>query len=533
MVWDRGTGVRILKRDTHPSARQSRPDVAAFLARSRVPEFDTQTLPEPQLIFARHLRMVDPKTGLALYGPYDADEPGRRAQIRLGIIGTGETIDLLRRWIDQSRGKVIPIRRVKQRGKMELRYMDPTVYPPFPGFGEVFRCDFSLNDSLVATLRDLDIEELRRIPYFESRVTRLVEMLVERMRVLNDKPAPPDVIVCAMPTVIRDLCTIASRHKRRPVSHTRAPQPSIQPDLFANPEDSVAEDEPEEVSIFHHGLKARAMEVGIPTQLIWQSTLEGMGEDDATRAWNFWTGVYYKAGNIPWRVEGLQAGTCYVGIAFYVDKRDRSYRSCMAQAFSDQGDGFVMRSDPFKWDELGSPHLTEEMAADLISRVLAEYERHLQHPPGRVVVHKWSRYWPDELAGFLRGIGTRVHSYDLVAFGDRGIRFFRTGENPVLRGTLVTIAKDNAVLYTRGYVPFLGEYSGMRVPRPLEIVEHHGSTSMTTVAAEILALTKMDWNSSAFSGKAPITTAFSEDVGHILAELPEHVTPKTTYRYYM
>jgi len=512
----------------------SRPDAASILARARVPEFETIHLPEPQLVFAKHRRMVDPKTGLGLYGPFDAEDPGRRTQIRLGVIGTGETIDLVRKWVDHSRGKVIPLRRVRVRGKLELRYMDPTVYPPFPGFGEVFGCDFTISDSLVTTLRELDVEELRRIQFFEARVTRLVDMLVERIRVLSDKPTPPDVIICAMPTTIRDLCTVASRHRRRPQVRTKPQQPAVQADLFGGGGgESPQEELPEEVSIFHHGLKARAMEVGIPTQLVWQNTLEGMGEDDATRAWNFWTGVYYKAGNIPWRVEGLQAGTCYVGLAFYVDKRDRSYRSCMAQAFSDQGEGFVMRSEPFKWTELGSPHLTEEMAADLISRVLAEYERHLQHPPGRVVVHKWSRYWEAEQRGFVRGIGTRVHSYDLVAFGDRGIRFFRTGENPVLRGTLVTLARGNAVLYTRGYVSFLGEYSGMRVPRPLEIVEHHGSASLTQVAAEILALTKMDWNSSTFSGKEPITTAFSEDVGHILAELPAGAIPRTTYRFYM
>ena len=62
---------------------------------------------------------------------------------------------------------------------------------------------------------------------------------------------------------------------------------------------------------------------GIPVQLAWQVTLEGgpTVEDDATRAWNFWTGVYYKSGGVPWRVTGLERGTCYVGVAFYRDKR--------------------------------------------------------------------------------------------------------------------------------------------------------------------------------------------------------------------
>jgi hypothetical protein len=75
--------------------------------------------------------------------------------------------------------------------------------------------------------------------------------------------------------------------------------------------------------------------------------------------------------------------------------------------------------------------------------------------------------------------------------------------------------------------------SALRVLRPLEIVEHFGSAAMLQLAGEIMALTKMDWNSAMFAGKEPITTAFSEDVGHILAELPPGVEPRPQYRFYM
>jgi hypothetical protein len=73
----------------------------------------------------------------------------------------------------------------------------------------------------------------------------------------------------------------------------------------------------------------------------------------------------------------------------------------------------------------------------------------------------------------------------------------------------------------------------MRVPRPLEILEHHGSASMTQVAQEILALTKLDWNTTMFAGKEPITTAFAWEVGQILSELPPNAEPKRSYRFYM
>ena len=56
---------------------------------------------EPALIFAHDMRHVDPKAGLASFGPYswlpDRRHPGR---IRLGIIGTAQTIAAVRSWDD-------------------------------------------------------------------------------------------------------------------------------------------------------------------------------------------------------------------------------------------------------------------------------------------------------------------------------------------------------------------------------------------------------------------------------------------------
>jgi hypothetical protein len=275
------------------------------------------------------------------------------------------------------------------------------------------------------------------------------------------------------------------------------------------------------------------MQLGIPTQLLWEGSLRGINvQDDATLAWNFWTAMYYKCGNTPWRAHTVTRGTCFVGIAFFVDRARRAYRSAMAQAFSDHGEGIVLRGEPFEWESLKSPHLTEKLAADLMRQVLVEYERHLNQRPARVVIHKWSRYWPDERAGFDEALKEIPHT-DYVALGSRDLRFFRTGEHPPLRGTMITIESGNALLYTRGYIPFVGAHLGPRVPRPIEIVEHVGATSLTQICTELLTLTKLDWNTIDFGGKEPITTAFSKDVGNILAELPPGSVPRTLYRFYM
>jgi hypothetical protein len=279
------------------------------------------------------------------------------------------------------------------------------------------------------------------------------------------------------------------------------------------------------------------MHVGLPTQLLWEGTLDGVGvEDDATIAWNVWSGIYYKGRNELWRLTGLAANACFVGISFYKDRKDERLRSCVAQAFSDRGEGLVLRSEPFPWqNEMEkTPHLERRMASEMLTRVLNAYRDHLHVQPSRVVIHKWQRYWPEEQAGFEDALETAgVHSHDFVAFGSRGLRFFRAGQEPVVRGTYIALGPAEGLLFTRGYVPFLRRYPGMRVPRPLEIIEHHGSGSMTEIAREILALTKLDWNTTMFAGKEPITTAFAEDVGRILSEMPHNVQAKPSYRFYM
>ncbi len=535
---------------TTAAGRAPVPDAAAILGAFREPEFETAFVPEPLLLFGRNQELVDPRVGLGVYGPFDVGQPVQR-HIRVGVIGTGPLIDRTRAWLDQCAGRVLPVRRTRERGELKVKRMDPRVVPTFPGIGEVFEADFTIPAGLTVALTPAELADVdREGSYFEQRVTRLIDLLVGKLRVLSEKSAPPHVVVIALPTAVRARCTAPTKHRRRP-KHLRRQAEALKADLerdaavgqtalFDLPEAlgvNLEEALADEQTIFHDGLKARAMAaVDFPTQLLWEGTLDGVGvEDDATRAWNFWTGLYYKAGNEPWRIARLAPGSCFVGLGFYRERRDATLRACLAQTFSDAGEGIVLRSEAFKWEGSRTPHLPRELARAFMEQVLAAYKAHWDQHPRRVVIHKRQRYTPDERAGFEEAFAAAgVHTHDLVAFGDRGLRFFRTGKEPPLRGTLVTLGPGNALLYTRGYVPFHGEYTGMRVPRPLEIVEHLGAAPLRQVAEEILALTKMDWNSTTFAGREPITTAFAEDVGHILAEVAPGLTdPKRLYRFYM
>jgi hypothetical protein len=263
-------------------------------------------------------------------------------------------------------------------------------------------------------------------------------------------------------------------------------------------------------------IKAEAMEFGIPTQLVWPHTF----------------------GAAPWRLDEVEPGTCYVGVSFYRDNGEKSptLRTTMAQAFTAAGDGYVLRGSTFEWDstEYGpSPHLDSSNASALMRGVLELYQRQNRGAlPSRIVVHKSSRYWDEELAGF-REACTTVPRTDFVALGRRGIQFYRPGIYPPLRGTFVRLSDDDLLLYTVGYIPYLRTYPGARVPQPIGIIEHHGDSAWDVVLKEIIGLTKMNWNTADFACSEPITLAFSHRVGQILAELPAPLSPRQEYRFYM
>jgi hypothetical protein len=420
----------------------------------------------------------------------------------------------------------------------------------FPGIRAVFDTDFVLSDQHIETLTSTEVDEVRHnFDLYEPRVTRMGEILGRRLAVLADKQTVPDVVLVALPSDLRKVCTVPSKHKRRgkqPRTLSAILRASLEKDaavgqmnlldVAAANHIPVDEGDHENV-VLHSALKIHGMRSNLPTQLLWEGTLDGIGvEDDATCAWNICSGIYYKANNELWRLTGLTANSCFVGLSFYKDRRDDNLRCCVAQAFSDRGEGLVIRSEPFAWrnDHEKTPHLTREMAAAVLRSVLDAYYAHLHVHPSRVVIHKWQRFWPDERAGFEDALkGAKVHSHDFVSFGSRGVRFYRAGSEPIVRGTYVPLGDGEGLLYTRGYVPFLRTYPGMRVPRPLEILEHHGSASMTQIGQEILALTKLDWNTTMFAGKEPITTAFASEVGQILSEFPPNIEPKRQYRFYM
>jgi len=275
---------------------------------------------------------------------------------------------------------------------------------------------------------------------------------------------------------------------------------------------------------------------------------DGTGlQERATRAWNLCTALYYKADGVPWRSLSLDRDTCFVGISFYVARETKNrltIRSSVAQAFDCLGQGLVLRGDPFEWNDEqhgSSPHLTKEDASELIAMTLKQYLNVRGTPPRRVVIHKSSRFWGadhgehNELEGFREGIEEAFPrcEFDLVTLSRGGVRLFREGMYPPVRGTYFRIEDDQHFLYTMGYIPFLETYPGSYVPEPWQIVEWHGGSGPKELLREVLELTKMNVNNCSYADGAPITLSFSRKVGEIMKHAPESDTVQTCYKFYM
>ena len=205
----------------------------------------------------------------------------------------------------------------------------------------------------------------------------------------------------------------------------------------------------------------------------------------------------------------------------------------VAQAFGSAVEPFALRGSNLPQDQRRDrqPYLTEAQAGELMEGVLGRYQDIAGMLPNRVVVHKTSQYQPEEEKGFRSVAETYVSVCDLIWMRNTAFRLVRKGFQEPWRGTLCTVGSDN-YLFTSGYVPWWDEYPGPHIPAPLEIGAC-GSTNIRERAGEIMALTKMNWNSSEGVGRYPITVSFARKVGVLMAELADNHVPNPSYRFYM
>lgn len=473
-------------------------------------------LDEPELEFGGSGRHIDPRLGLLKYGPLQSILGDR---ITLGVIGTAETVEGFERWMNRVKS-AIPGKSARQ----------PNLFPPFPGLGNdnPFRCPFEVSPTARRVLPVRDIGGIVAIANHSEAVEKAAELFSEQAAAMLESSDKPDVIIAALPF---DLIM------------------RVVNDTAELPDEDEFDDDDRPLD-FRDQLKAQTLHLQKPTQIVWPTLWDDHAriprklkktmrrvQDPATRAWNLLNALYYKAGRAPWRLPRPedQLKTSFVGIGFYRDLSGQRLLTATAQMFDERGKGLILRGGRARIDKGDRhPYLDRAEAYDLLRRSLKAFFDQHHHYPARLVMFKTSRFERGEADGFREALAEASVAYsDLVWVSESSpITMYREGDYPPLRGTMIGLGRE-AVLFTRGSVPIYRTYPGMRVPRPLLLRPCSNDSPVSDIARDVLALSKMSWNSTQFDGALPIPIRAAKQVGKVLKHVPVGQREATEYPYYM
>ncbi|CCG52120.1 Protein of unknown function [Flavobacterium indicum GPTSA100-9 = DSM 17447] len=511
-----------------------------------------ELLEEPLIEFADDFLCDDPKKGILTTGFYSLSNNTHNSEINYSIIGTKKQIEIYNEFVEKLKNPIesTSVFKIKnnnvtinsESGEISLfeddeilnenetpfEGINKKLNPDFPGFNEnsCFKCKFQNNPDNDIILKSNEIDNIlngdeklhnklfKIIDLFKTAYVELIE---------NNLTGTPDIIILIIgKELFEDFSSIQIGNK------------------WLN---------------FRRILKAEiiALDKNVPIQIILEDTLTGKKkslQDLSMIAWNYCIAQYYKTANCtPWTIKDIDSDTCYLGISFHkvTESDDNDLRSSIAQAFNKDGKGLIFTGKQFEWNsnktKVVAPHLKYDYAKELIINVLKQYVKINKHTPKRVVIHKTSDFWDsyineeyNEVDGIVQGIvevlGNDVE-YDLVTVKSSKIRVLRNGAYPSIRGTMLKISDEKAILYTSGYVPYFNTYPGAYVPVPLQI-ENIGETPIKEICKEVLALTKMNFNNADYFDSLPITLQFSMKVGEIIQYMPEDVdNPPNKYYFYM
>ena len=462
---------------------------------------------EPVLEFGHRETSYDIREGVLCFGPVDIGTARATTTVKLGFVGTPKTIAGFTDWM--------------QTCSLGVAGDDPlnrNFNPDFPGLDRSigFGCSFLTDPTWVSEIADSELKPLIEMP---GAILALADLFHQRINSLYElTSAKPNVVICLPPLEV---------------------QKRVKPRFFSDDDDEegAERDGPD----FHDYLKGLCLKTKSMVQMVWPRTYgtsaKGV-QDPATRAWNLFGALFYKAGGAPWKLlkPTGSVNTCYVGISFARREEGGYMHSSLTQIFNDKGEGTILRGGmAHKSEEDREVHLPKEAATELLEDAIQNYmSANDGRFPDRVVIHKSSAYDKGELQGFNEAADKRgVRFRDLLALGKSNLRFFRHGAYPPLRGTHVILDQSNSLLYTRGSVAYYRKYPGPYVPRAIHIRYFQTDRSQSELAGEVLALTKLNWNKTQFDSLYPITLAGSRRIGEIYQWCPDPPNEPMTYAFFM
>jgi len=510
--------------------------------------------PEPQLVFGYNQKTTDPRDGLILFGPHEQLSPFK---VKAGVVATDEGLIAYKEFVQRINEPFFSTKTIY--GKLKN---DEVGRPSFPGFEAVFNVKWTstpeIHKSLSQSIIDGNLQEKNK----KKRTQTLVDLYLERIvRATNDDDAQVNIWFIIIPRSLYFRCKPGSAGKdlsagtKNFLIGSQKGQTAFQ---FPGEENYLEELQKlvDTSSDFHHLLKARLIQekISTPVQIILDSTLRfrdkyrNLPLDEnmkAHLAWTQSTTMYYKFGNLPWKLADIRDGVCYLGLVFKKTNQilNSSTVCSAAQMFLKDGDGSVFRGNIGLWQGKNEKefHLDEPSSHDLLAMALDDYFEKWGKFPNELFIHGRARFSDEEWTGFQRAVLERKAPTNLVGVVIKdtgGFKLFRDVEGEpsnygVMRGMALKINDKEAYLITRGFIPRLNTATSLEVPNPLHIQVTRGEANIDTVIKDVLALTKLNYNACIHGDGLPVTLRFSDVIGSILTATDSWKTEQRKFMYYI
>lgn len=447
---------------------------------------------EPQLKFKLGIQesIIDPKVGLLSYGPLDYNSKRRQfSEIKIAVVC--KDISRVLNHLNKL-NSYFPKQKV---GDVEYK-----------GFQSIYKLPIRITAQGDAVqITDKDISKTLNAPK-EMIFEKIIELYEEKIQELHDKlRGKYDVMIIQIP---REL------------------------NRYNNPKKSQN---------LRDSIKAISIRRNIVTQIITEKTL--LSSYDCDNMWNLSLGIYVKASGVPWMLKDFTDTKSFIGISYGIKKLEKGQRvfSGIAEIFNEFGEHVSMvsiTSEAFRKDFTletdGSYHLSGDKISILIEKLMEEYKKNVGNFPDKVVLHKTTYFNSAEKEGIRNVLSGLDITYDLVNIIENpSLRLFTDGYAPPPRGTFKKVNLVTGLIYTTGYVEQYGTYPGIGIPKPLEFSINEGNGELEKIGKEILALTKMDWNTAHLMIRKPVTVKYASNIVNILKAglQPDEVVKDI--RYYM
>lgn len=446
---------------------------------------------EPELVFASRFgngtaRDAHPVRGILNNRPFDypLTVQGFGSEIRLGIVCPKPETSLTHAFLANAAKSIQP-------SHQEADYL-----PPFPGFKNAFGVDFVVAE-----------------------------------------PGSRGWIICPEPTAAseRENTIEVGRNINRAIETLLASfSPNVVliffPDRWSRYRGFTSESERFDV---HDYVKANSVQKGIGTQFVEEGTVS---DPLQCRVW-WWLSLafYAKAMRTPWVLDDLDRDSAYVGLGMSYDPGQEQGRKVVmgcSHIYSSRGEGLQYRlsrvENPVFFNR--NPFLSRDDARRVGEQIRELFFDSRSVLPKRVVIHKRTRFTKDEQQGLKEGLSgvSQIEMLEIVI--DESLRYIassvdnrgalREDNYPVSRGSVVRIDDFTALVWVHGVTTAISDnrryYQGKRrIPAPLTVRRHCGHSDIKQLAAEILGLSKMNWNTFDLYTKLPATVQSSNEIARI------------------